>query len=57
MAVTDDLFGGDTGWEEFGAVFGISGDFEGTHANADMNAEDFDPFEYIFGFAEYLCIL
>ena len=48
-----DLFGGDTGWEEFGAVFGISGDFEGL-ANADMNAEDFDPYEYIFGFAEYL---
>jgi hypothetical protein len=48
----DGLFGGDTGWDEYGAVFGISGDFEAL-MDADTESEDFDPFEYIFGFAVY----
>jgi len=46
------LFGGDTGWSNFSAVFGISGDFEGL-ADADTESSDFDPFEYLHGFAEY----
>jgi outer membrane murein-binding lipoprotein Lpp len=47
-----DIFGGDTGWTNFSAVFGIAGDFEGL-ANADTGSEDFDPFEYFHGFAVY----
>lgn len=46
------LFGDDTGWSNFSAVFGISGDFEGLN-DADTESEDFDPFEYLYGFAEY----
>jgi|JI81BgreenRNA_FD_contig_31_906116_length_1590_multi_3_in_0_out_0_1 hypothetical protein len=46
-----DLFGGDTGWTDFAAVFGISGDFEGLAENSD--SDDFNPFEYLHGFAEY----
>ncbi len=46
------LFGGDTGWSNFSAVFGIAGDFEGL-SNADTGSDDFNPFEYLHGFAEY----
>lgn len=46
------LFGGDTGWSNFSAVFGISGDFEAL-ADADTESSDFDPFEYFYGFAVY----
>jgi outer membrane murein-binding lipoprotein Lpp len=47
-----DIFGGDTGWTNFSAVFGISGDFEAL-ANSDTGSENFDPFEYFYGFAVY----
>ncbi len=46
------LFGGDTGWTDFSAVFGIAGDFEGL-SNADTGSDDFNPFDYLHGFAEY----
>lgn len=46
------LFGDNGGWSNFGAVFGISGDFEGL-SNANTDSEDFNPFEYLHGFAEY----
>ncbi len=46
------LFGGDTGWSNFSAVFGIAGDFEGL-ANADTESDNFNPFEFLDGFAEY----
>jgi hypothetical protein len=47
-----DLFDSGFGFTNFSAVFGISGDFEGL-ANANTGAEDFDPFEYLHGFAAY----
>ncbi len=47
-----DIFGGDTGWSNFSAVFGISGDFDAL-ANADTESSDFDPFEFFYGFAVY----
>lgn len=46
------LFGGDTGWSNFSAVFGIAGDFQGL-SDADTDSEDFNPFDYLDGFAEY----
>ncbi len=46
------LFGDNSGWSGFGAVFGISGDFEGL-SNANTDDPDFNPFEYLNGFAEY----
>lgn len=57
QAVADgDGFGSifDTGFafDEYAAVFGISGDFEALQ-NADTGADDFDPFEYFHGFAVY----
>lgn len=44
----------DTGFafDEFAAVFGIAGDFEGL-ANANTSSPDFDPFEYFQGYAVY----
>jgi len=47
-----DLFDSGFGFDEFAAVFGISGDFEGL-ANADTGADDFNPFDYFHGFAAY----
>jgi hypothetical protein len=47
-----DLFDSGFGFTDYGAVFGIAGDFEGL-ANADWDAEDFDPFEYFQGYAAY----
>jgi hypothetical protein len=47
-----DLFDSGFGFSNYGAVFGIAGDFEGL-ANADWDAEDFDPFEYFQGYAAY----
>lgn len=44
----------DTGFafNEYAAVFGIAGDFEGL-ANANTSSPDFDPFEYFQGYAVY----
>jgi len=47
-----DLFDSGFGFTDYGAVFGIAGDFEGL-ANADWDAEDFDPFQYFQGYAAY----
>jgi hypothetical protein len=47
-----DLFSTGFGFSEFSVVIGIAGDFEAL-ADADQSAEDFDPFEYIYGFAIY----
>ena len=47
-----DLFDSGFAFDEFGAVFGIAGDFEAL-ADADSDSEDFDPFEYFQGFAAY----
>lgn len=47
-----DLFDTGFGWSEFGAVIGISGDFNAL-ADADYNSNDFDPFDYLHGYAAY----
>ena len=47
-----DLFDSGFGFSEYGAVFGIAGDFEAL-AGADWEADDFDPFEYFEGYAAY----
>jgi hypothetical protein len=47
-----DLFDSGFGFTDYGAVFGIAGDFEGL-ANADWDADDFDPFQYFQGYAAY----
>lgn len=47
-----DLFDSGFAFDEYGAVIGIAGDFEGL-AEADSDSEDFDPFEYFHGFAAY----
>jgi hypothetical protein len=50
-----DLFDSGFGFSEYGAVFGIAGDFEAL-AEADWDAEDFDPFEFFHGYAAYYVI-
>lgn len=50
-----DLFDTGFGFSEYGAVFGIAGDFEGL-AEADWDSEDFDPFEFFEGYASYYVI-
>jgi len=50
-----DLFDTGFGFAEFAVVIGIAGDFEEL-ANADTESEDFDPFEFFHGFAEYFVI-
>ncbi len=40
------------GFDSFAAVFGIGGDFEGL-ANANTSDPDFDPFDYLHGYAAY----
>lgn len=47
-----DIFDTGFGWDEFGAVIGIAGDFEGL-ADANYDSEDFDPFEFFHGYAAY----
>ncbi|MEY3398856.1 MAG: hypothetical protein RL220_1450 [Bacteroidota bacterium] len=49
------IFDSGFGYDEFALVFGIAGDFEAL-ANADTESEDFDPFEYFEGFAEYFVL-
>ncbi|MFN0032614.1 MAG: hypothetical protein ACKVOR_10685 [Flavobacteriales bacterium] len=49
------LFDSGFSFPEFAAVFGIAGDFEAL-AEADTESEDFDPFEYFHGFAEYFVL-
>lgn len=55
----DDSYSGffDSGadFDEFGVVVGISGDFEGL-MDADTESENFDPFEYFYGYAAYYVI-
>jgi hypothetical protein len=50
-----DLFDTGFGFNEYGAVFGIAGDFEAL-AGADWEADDFDPFEFFHGYAAYYVI-
>lgn len=50
-----DLFDTGFGFSEYGAVFGIAGDFEAL-AEANWDAEDFDPFEFFHGYAAYYVI-
>lgn len=50
-----DLFDTGFGFSEYGAVFGIAGDFEAL-AEANWDSEDFDPFEYFHGYAAYYVI-
>lgn len=50
-----DLFDTGFGFSEYGAVFGIAGDFEAL-AEANWDSEDFDPFEFFHGYAAYYVI-
>lgn len=50
-----DLFDTGFAFDEYAAVFGISGDFEGL-ANANTSDPQFDPFQYLHGYAMY-CVL
>lgn len=47
-----DIFDSGFGFDEFGAVIGIAGDFEAL-ADADTESNDFDPFEFFEGYAAY----
>lgn len=47
-----DIFDTGFAFDEFGAVFGISGDFDAL-ADANTSDDNFDPFEYFHGFAMY----
>lgn len=51
----DDLFDIGADFDEFGLVVGIAGDFDALQ-DADWEAENFDPFEFIEGYASYYVI-